>query len=340
MVEPHHEKYAYYSKQVNDIYNQYTDKVEPFGIDESWLDVSRSLHLFVKNKEKYKGIALYEVAARALADEIREKVKAETGLTISVGVSYNKVLAKLGSDYKKPDATTVITQENYKALLHHLPIRTLFFVGRQSEKKLKELGIKTIGQLAESNPLVVEGVLGKLGIKIHGYANGIDPDPVSSEGTPLENKSMGKGITFKKDLIKEAEIHAGVRYLSESLASQLREKNFKCNTIQVQIKDTSFKAISKQTVLPLSTYLAKDIYDTAIKLIQGFWPKGKPIRLISITASHLSTETCPTQLNFFQKEGKGTDKKQEELEYAMDQIRKKYGKASITIANIMDNDIL
>ena len=164
-VPPHHKKYQHYSRLINEIYLQYTDMVEPFSVDESWLDVTASQKLFGNGKQ--------------IADKIRNQVKKELGLTLSAGVSFNKIFAKMGSDYKKPDATTVITQENYKNILWPLDIRDLFFVGKATADKLQGIGIHTIGQLAESDRHTVTALLGKQGSIIHDYANGLDQTPVS-----------------------------------------------------------------------------------------------------------------------------------------------------------------
>ena len=161
LLPPHHDLYKMWSVRVNDIYERFTDLIEPFGIDESWLDVTNSLHLFGGD-------------AKALADTLRERIKREFGLTISVGVSFNKVFAKLGSDYKKPDAITRIERDNYKEIAYPLPATDLFYVGPATERKLRGVGIHTIGQLAEASPKLLEYKLGKMGLVLHTFANGLD----------------------------------------------------------------------------------------------------------------------------------------------------------------------
>ena len=167
LLPPHHDLYREYSRKVNAIYEEYTDLVEPFGIDESWLDVTGSLHLFGGD-------------AKALANTLRQRMKQELGLTLSVGVSFNKVFAKLGSDYKKPDATTVISQENWKELVWPLPVGDLLFVGSAARKLLRQYGVETIGQLAACRVEMLETVMGKLGVQLYEYANGLDREPVRS----------------------------------------------------------------------------------------------------------------------------------------------------------------
>ena len=192
LVPPHHDKYKEYSKRINKIYLDYTDMVEPFSIDESWLDVTASQRLFGSGKE--------------IADTIRNRVKNELGLTLSAGVSYNKVFAKMGSDYKKPDATTVITRANFSDLLFSKPVNELFFVGFATAEKLKSINIHTIGDLARANPVALESLLGKQGKVLHKYANGIDDSPVSLFNQREKIKSVGNGMTFTHNLTKEGQL--------------------------------------------------------------------------------------------------------------------------------------
>ena len=174
-------------QQVNAIYDQYTDLVEPFGIDESWLDITHTLHLLGGD-------------ARAVADRLRERMKREMGLTLSVGVSFNKVFAKLGSDYKKPDATTVISRENWRDIVWPLPVGALLYVGGAAQKLLAQFGIRTIGELAACKKEALETMMGKMGTQLHDYANGLDADPVRSRYDAEMVKSVGNGTTFPQNL--------------------------------------------------------------------------------------------------------------------------------------------
>ena len=167
LLPPHHDLYREYSKKVNAIYDEYTDLVEPFGIDESWLDVTHSLHLFGGD-------------AKALADTLRQRMKRELGLTLSVGISFNKVFAKLGSDYKKPDATTLISRENWKEIVWPLPVGDLLYVGGAARKLLKQYGVETIGQLAGCKQDMLEALMGKMGVQLYEFANGLDDVPPES----------------------------------------------------------------------------------------------------------------------------------------------------------------
>ncbi|MDD3428487.1 MAG: DNA polymerase IV [Oscillospiraceae bacterium] len=325
LLPPHHDRYRHYSKIINDIYQKYTDRVEPFGIDESWLDVSGTWHLFA-------------ASPYALAEKLRQEVKAATGLTISIGVSFNKVFAKLGSDYKKPDATTVITRENYTQIVYPLPVGALLYVGKSAQSTLSALGITTIGQLAAADPALVTDALGKLGTQISSYARGLDDAPVRRCDEATELKSVGNGTTFKRNLLGAADIRTGVNALADSVAWRLRKEGLKCTTVQVIIKDASLKSISRQKPLPFATYLAKDIAAAAYELICANWDMRSPIRMLTVTGLNLTTGDCVQQLSLFEAP-KQLDKKQEKLEKAMDTIRGKYGRTAIASGSLLKNDI-
>ena len=324
LVPPHHDEYKKYSRIVNKIYERYTEKVEPFGIDESWLDVTDSVHLFGDGKQ--------------IADTLRKAVFSETGLTISVGVSFNKVLAKLGSDYKKPDATTVINRENFKSIVHPLPVSYLLYVGKKARKTLNKLNIYTIGDLANSDKDLIISCLGKTGKLIHEYANGIDDTPVKSiyEADPI--KSVGNGMTFKRNLQGLSDITISVNTLSDTVATRLRKYGFKCSTIQVSIKDPNFKTISRQKPLPSPTYLAKEISQQALELIKGSWKLNAPIRALTITGSNLvSADEEAEQISLFSDYNNNERKRQEQLETAIDKIRQKYGTNAISFGSVINN---
>jgi DNA polymerase-4 len=323
LVPPHHDEYKKYSKIVNKIYQRYTEKVEPFGIDESWLDVTDSIHLFGDGKQ--------------IADTLRKVVRNETGLTISVGVSFNKVLAKLGSDYKKPDATTVINRENFKSIVHPLPVSSLLYVGKKARKILNKLNIYTIGDLANSDKDLIISRLGKSGKMIHEYANGIDDSPVKSiyEAEPI--KSVGNGMTFKRNLRGLSDITISVNTLSDTVATRLRKYGLKCSTVQISIKDPDFKTISRQKPLPSPTYLAKEIAQQALELIKGSWKLNAPIRALTITGTNLvPAHEEIEQMSLF-SDCNNERKRQEQLETAIDKIREKYGSNAISFGSVINN---
>ena len=323
-VPPHHKKYQHYSRLINEIYLQYTDMVEPFSVDESWLDVTASQKLFGNGKQ--------------IADKIRHQVKKELGLTLSAGVSFNKIFAKMGSDYKKPDATTVITQENYKNILWPLDIRDLFFVGKATADKLQGIGIHTIGQLAESDRHTVTALLRKQGSIIHDYANGLDQTPVSRFDEREDVKSIGNGSTFRRNLEGIQDIRTAVIALSDTVAVRLRQKKKKAFGVKVDIKDPSLKVISRQQQLDNPTNLAENIADAAVSIIEKSWNLRHPIRMLTVTAINLCPEDQAQQLSLFSSENIQNETG-EKMERTMDDIRKKFGKNAITFGRIIKNDI-
>ncbi len=326
LVLPHHDLYEEYSKKVNDIYKQYTDLVEPFGIDESWLDVTASVGLFGSGKD--------------IADEIRRRVKEEIGITVSVGVSFNKVFAKLGSDYKKPDATTVIDRENYKRIVHPLPVSDLLYVGKRTCDILKSTGIKTIGDLAAYDRDLIGAMLGKMGYMIHDYANGIDEDPVKNVSDTREIKSVGNGMTFKTDIVNENELRCGITSLADSICSRMRRAKVKCRGIQVYIKYADFKTVSKQKQLEFPTHISKEIAAEAFELANIVRDKRKPIRALRITGINIVDEgNVGRQMSLFDEEDDGKQEKLERLETNIDKIRKKFGKGAIKYCSSLNNNI-
>lgn len=324
IVPPHHDKYVHYSRLINKIYLEYTDMVEPFSVDESWLDVTASRRLFGTGSE--------------IADTIRNRVKNELGLTLSAGVSYNKIFAKMGSDYKKPDATTVISRENYKELLWPMDIDQLFFVGSATADKLRTVGIGTIGELALSDRNYTMRLLGKQGGVIHDYANGLDDTPVLRYDQREDIKSVGNGTTFRRNLVSETDIRTAVKGLSDTVATRLRKHHVKCFGVKVDIKDVSLKTISRQTQLDNPTNLAEVIAETSLRIIGRSWPEGKPIRLLTITGINLCDENQAQQLSLFASENIA-EEKTEKAERAMDSIRSRFGSDIINFGSVLNNDI-
>lgn len=315
LLPPHHQLYREYSRKVNTIYDQYTDLVEPFGIDESWLDVTHTLHLFGGD-------------AAALADTLRERMKQELGLTLSVGVSFNKVFAKLGSDYKKPDATTVISRGNWRTLVWPLPVGALLYVGGAAQKLLKQYQVETIGQLAVCKPDMLETLLGKMGLQLHQYANGLDDAPVRSRYDAEPVKSVGNGTTFPQNLTTRTQVQAGIAVLADSVATRLRHQGLYAGGLQVTVRDPQFHDRSRQCQLSSPTHLIRDLTNTAMDLVCQLWKPPAPIRALTVTALHLVPEgEAYEQTDLFTQAPK--QEKQEKLEGAMEQIRKKYGGGAI-----------
>ena len=323
-VPPHHDKYRHYSKLINEIYLRYTDMVEPFSVDESWLDVTGSLKLFG--------------TGRQIADTLRETVKKELGLTLSAGVSFNKIFAKMGSDYKKPDATTVITRENFKSLLWPMDIGSMFFVGKATARKLRDFGIKTIGELAMTDKKTISSLLGKQGGVIHDYANGLDMTPVLRYDHLEKVKSIGNGTTFRRNLQGPDDIKVAVMGLSDTVATRLRKHKMKAFGVKVDIKDPDFKLISRQQQLDNPTNLTEIISDTAMKIIKRSWQMRNPIRMLTVTAINLCDENQSQQLSLFSDENIMVEKV-EKVERTMDNIREKFGSGAINFGSVINNDI-
>ena len=324
LVRPHRQKYTHYSKIINQIYLRYTDLVEPFSIDESWLDVTASQNLFGSGKQ--------------IADEIRRTVCEETGLTLSAGVSWNKIFAKLGSDYKKPDATTEISRENYRDIVWPLPARDMIFVGKSTSDKLLKSGIKTIGDMARSDPKLLTSLLGKQGQMLWNYANGYDNAPVARYGESEPVKSVGNGITFRRNLMCEDDIITAVTGLSDTVASRLRHHKLKAFGVKVDIKDPSFTTISRQKQLFVPTNLASELAQASMELIHESWRPGAPIRMLTITGINLCDETVEEQISLFAGDNH-SHQQGEKIERTMDDIRSRFGSAAITFGGVLGNDL-
>lgn len=317
LLPAHHDRYKLYSDRINAIYESYTDLVEPFGIDESWLDVTGSLHLFGGDPA-------------ALADELRRRVRVELGLTISVGVSFNKVFAKLGSDYKKPDATTVISRENFRSIVWPLPVGDLLYAGRASVKLLEQYGVHTIGDLALFDRKALAALMGKQGEQLWRYANGLESSPVLPSHAYVPPKSVGNGETFPKDLTTREEVHRGVVPLTDRVAARLRRHGMKATTLQVSLRDPAFRDVCRQKPLAAPTCVARELSDAAMELISCAWKPGSPLRAITVTASNLiPEEEAAQQLDLF---GGGDVKRRdrlERLERTVDGLREKYGRDAV-----------
>ena len=324
IAEPHYDKYSEYSKLVNDIYRRYTDMIEPFGIDESWLDVTASRKFFGTGYE--------------IAEKIRRTVKEELGITVSIGVSFNKVFAKLGSDYKKPDAITVIDENNFKDIAYPLPVSSLLFVGRKTEEALTRMNIKTIGDLAYASPTMLEARLGKAGELISKYARGLDDSPVFSGYE--EAKSVGNGFTFKHDLVSREECRVGIDYLAEEIGRRLRRIGMKCTTVSLSVKDGYLRTVQRQRPHDPPTDVARDIAALAYEILDDFWNEDKPVRQLTVTAQNLvSADSVSEQINFFDDGGKKQREKDKKREETIEKIRQKYGSTSILSGAVMGSDI-
>jgi DNA polymerase-4 len=311
-VPPHFDKYLRFSKMAKEIYSEYTDQVESFGLDECWLDVSGSTHLFGSGKH--------------IADEIRAKIKYELGITASIGVSYNKIFAKLGSDMKKPDATTVIEQLSFQDSIWNLPVSDLLYVGRATTNKLKRYYINTIGDLAKTDVKWLEQRFGKIGIMLWQFANGLDTSPVSNIGAKSLIKSVGNSTTTPRDLTDPEDIKITMYILCESVAARLREYDFKCRTVHIYIRDNELESYTRQGKLLIPCSNSDDIFKKAYELYGKNHNKDKPIRSIGVKACDLVYDEY-TQLSLMPEIKKIQER--DNLERAIDSVRNRFGHQSI-----------
>ena len=317
LVPPHHDRYAQISRQVKNLFAEYTDQVESFGLDEAWLDVTGSLHYFKSTPVQ-------------LANTIRERVKQEIGITVSVGVSFTKVFAKLASDMKKPDATTLITKDNFHRRVWPLPVDTLLFIGHNAAEHLGRYGICTIGDLAQSDPVFLEKAMGKGGEGLWACANGLDDSPVRRLGEHDPVKSIGNGMTFRRDLLGWNELKTGIVALSDEVAARLRMDGLLCRAVQVSIRTPQMKLITRQCQLPIPTRLQKELVDACMQLLHSHWQENAPVRALTVTAQHLILDNTAEQTGLPAE----TDKQRsrlEGMEKAMQRLRGKYGRGCIAM---------
>ena len=313
VLPPHYDQYVRYSRLVRRIYEQYTDLIEPFGIDECWLDVTGSTKLFGPGER--------------IAEQIRQTVKAKTGLTISVGVSFNKIFAKLGSDYKKPDAVTVFRREDMERLIWPLPAQEMLGVGASTLRSLHRIGIFTIGELAKTDPHMLRLVLGKGGETLWRFANGLDLSPVSLSGEEPVPKSVGRSTTTPQDMRTAEDIALTLLWLSERVSRELRANHALATVVQVHLRDNRLNVTEHQRRLQQPVRLAELLRKTGLALILEAWDGVTPLRSIGIRAAGLVHEDESFQLCF------GSDYEQlermERLERAVERMKEKYGRDAI-----------
>ena len=315
LVKPHYEEYVKYSELVNEIYKKYTDRVEKFSIDESFLDVTESTAIFGTP---------YEIAYK-----IKEEIKSKYNLTISVGVSFNKTFAKLGSDLKKPDAITVISFDNYKEKIYKLPVNMLLYVGKNTTAKLNKLGIKTIEDLALSNKYRIIKHFGKLGEQIYNHANGIDNDPVKFYYEKEERKSISKGITFESDINDIRVLEKEFIKLSSDVSFLLRKSNMRTSVVSIVYKDAMFVSSSRQRKISFTNSF-DEICKNVIELIRENYKNGVPIRYICVGLTGLKSNSEDEQLNIFNIVEKDRNiekynKNKEKATQVMDRLKDIYG---------------
>ena len=324
IVPPHYEEYLKYSRLAHSIYSDYTDLIEPYGMDEVWMDVSGSTKAFGSGE--------------VIANTLRERIKYELGLTISVGVSFCKVFAKLGSDMKKPDAVTVIPKDSFRDIIWDLPASDMLGVGRSTEKFLSSYGIHTIGQLANAYPDLMQRKLGKNGMVLLAFANGEDRSKVAPQDYEPPMKSIGHGITTMQDLENNAEVWNIMLALTQDIGHKLRVYNKNAAGVAIYIRYIVDKQIAGkqwQCQLPVRTHSAAIIAKEAYRLFERSYGWEYPIRSVTVRAINLCSQDLPEQLQFFSDAA--TVERKEKLETAIEDIRRRFGKYSIQPACLCQN---
>ncbi len=326
LVPPHFEKYVEISDKIFDIYTQYTDKVEPFGIDECWLDVTGSLKLMGSGKE--------------IADKIRERVKREIGITVSVGVSFTKVFAKLGSDMKKPDATTVISKDDFKQTIWPLPVGELLMIGKKTQAKLQSMGVNTIGDLANTDIGVLRAKFGINGDKLRSYAMGEESSDVREYYNGTVHKSVGNSTTMPRDVSDKDECVSVISMLCETIAGRLRKGGYFAQGVSLSLRYNDLTHMSKQAVIPSPTHNSAKLREYAAALLDKCYnpERDLPLRGIGVAAFSLTNESAGVQLNMF--DNPQADERIERLDKTIDKIRSKYGFNSIKYASSIKDAVL
>ena len=312
-VPPRMDLYLKFSSMLREIYSEYTNQVEPYGCDEAWLDVTDSFSL--------KG------DGRKIAEEINRRVKKELGITVSIGISWNKIFAKLGSDYKKPDGITEFNRTNYRELIWKLPVSDLLYVGRSTNRTLQKYGIRTIGELARTDPDFLELQLGKMGLVIYSFANGWDDSPVKREHTHAPIKSIGNSTTTPRDLETDEDVKIILYVLAESVAARLRENGFKCHVVEISVRDNALHHFTRQHKIDRPTNITSEIAQEAYRIFKATYQWEKPIRSLGVRGAELTLDHAYEQLDIFCDYTRR--EKQEKADAAVDEIRKRFGYFSI-----------
>ena len=304
-VPPRFDLYRRFSNYTRQIYGEYSDRVEGFGLDEAWIDVTDSEKFIDKGEN--------------IAKEINNRIKTELGITVSIGVSFNKIFSKFGSDYKKPDAVTVINKNNYKDIVWNSPAQDLLYVGRATKKKMNSLGIYTIGEIANAPIEQLRYYFGKWGDVLWAFANGYDTSPVLKENQVEAVKSIGNSTTTPRDLVNFQDVNAVMTVLCDCVARRLRAQGFKAKTLQISVRNNQL--------------LTKTITENALKLFAQSYNFQTPIRSIGISLSDFSEDCKPYQMDLFNNEKQ--NKRLENLDKTVDVLKQRFGNYSLVTANLL-----
>lgn len=319
IVPPHYDEYLKYSRWAKSIYYEYTSQVESFGLDECWLDISGSTNLFGSGVN--------------IANTIRKRMKKELGITVSIGVSFNKIFAKLGSDMNKPDGITVITRNNFRNIVWPLKTDELMGIGSATKRKLRNYGIENLGDLAKYNPDVLKKNLGIVGLQLWNYANGRDDSRVEDRYYKAPMKTIGNGITCREDLLNSRDVRNVLHELSLNVSRRMRDSEVSAKGIQLSIRDNTLFTVQYQCPLPYTTANCRIIIETAMELFEKNYKWKYPIRSVTIRAINLVNENLPVQTDMFRDYRKV--QRDESLDKTVYKIRKRFGNNSLTFANLM-----
>ena len=306
-VPPHFDLYKRFSNMARRIYSDYTDKIESFGLDESWLDVTENI-----NGNGFE-----------IACEISSRIKKELGITVSIGVSFNKIFAKFGSDYKKPDAITCITRDNFKNIVWNSPAEDLLYVGRATKRKLNNIGIYTIGDIAKTSPDILRKLLGKWGDLIYGFANGYDSSPVAHMNENSEVKSIGNSTTTPRDMKSFEDVKIVMYVLCDSVCRRMRQQGFMAKTVGISVRDNELNTFNRQQALDDYTNLTKVITDNALRLFKKSYNMQKPLRSIGISVTDFVHDNIPHQMSLLNNEKNILQN--EELDKTVDKLKLRFG---------------
>ena len=316
VVPPHYEEYLRHSKMARALYYEYTNQVEPFGLDECYLDVTGSVHLFGSGEE--------------IAEEIRKRMKEEIGISVSVGVSFCKIFAKLASDMKKPDATTVISEENFREKVWPLPVRDMVGIGPATERKLNKIGIFTLGDISQAPVNIMKNLLGVNGVYLWQYCNGMDIRPVIDRDHKEAIKSIGNSSTTRRDLNNDEEVLNVLQELSFSVSRRLREAELEAMGVEVFVRNSELQSFNFSKKINMASQSSIILVREAMELFKEKYRWAFPVRAVGIRAINLRGQGGGSQMDVFLNHEKF--QKSEDVDTALYKIRKKYGKNSITFA--------
>ena len=319
VLPPNFPLYLRFSRLARDIYLDYSNRVEPFGLDEAWLDITSS------ENQKDKG--------ERTAHEIRKRIREELGITVSIGVSYNKIFAKLGSDYRKPDAVTMITKENYRQIAWPLPVSDLLYVGPATKRKLNGFGVHTIGELAQTPVEILRSKFGKIGDILWCFSNGLDSSPVADFQNQPVVKSIGNSTTAPRDLERDEDVKIILYVLADSVARRLREQGLKGRTIHFSVRDNSLFSFTRHKTLGFYTNLTGEIAGEALSLFREHYRWKRPVRSVGISVSDLAADTIYSQTSLFCDEVKR--EKVERLDKALDRLKARFGTFAVQPAVLL-----